>query len=169
MRPRRGDMRVGRWGARFHGRRIPCAIGRGGITHHKREGDGASPAGVWRLTGGLYRADRVTPVRGLDRVGPRDIWSDDPGDPAYNTLQRSAAHPYSHERLRRGDRLYDIVLFSDWNAHGVPGDGSAIFVHLWRAPRFPTAGCIAFAEPDLRWIISRWRPSTRIFVGPYSG
>ncbi len=164
MKPRRGDMVVGRWGARFHGRRIPCAIGRGGITHDKREGDGASPAGVWRLTGGLYRADRVAPVRGLARIAPRDIWSDDPRDPAYNTLLHTPAHPYSHERLHRGDRLYDIVLFSDWNAGGVPGKGSAIFVHLWRAPRFPTAGCIAFAEPDLRWILARWTQHSRLFL-----
>ena len=30
-----------------------------GITRNKREGDGATPAGAWRLMGGGYRADRL--------------------------------------------------------------------------------------------------------------
>ncbi len=170
MRFGRHDMVVTRWGARFHGRRIPCAIGRAGITATKREGDMATPAGIWRLTGGLYRADRLRPVPGLAPVGPCDIWSDDPADPDYNRHLRARAHRFSHETLRRGDRLYDLVLFSDWNApNSVAGRGSAIFVHCWRAPRFPTAGCIAFSRPDLRWILDRWSPHSRIFVRPHSG
>ncbi len=169
-------MVVNRWGARFMGRRIPCALGRGGITSQKREGDGASPAGVWRLAGGMYRADRLRApaiAPGLPPLAPaghRDLWSDDPRDPAYNRHIRAHAHPFSHERLRRGDSLYDIVLFSDWNRPAArPGAGSAIFVHLWRRPRFPTAGCIAFARADLAWILARWTPKSRIFVSTYSG
>ncbi len=168
-------MVVNRWGARFCGRRIPCALGRGGIADQKREGDGASPAGIWHLVGGMYRADRLR-VPGawgtlrLIPAGHRDLWSDDPRDPSYNHPIRAHAHPFSHERLRRGDRLYDIVLFSDWNwPEATPGAGSAIFVHLWRRPRFPTAGCIAFAHADLAWILTRWTPRSRIFVQPCSG
>jgi L,D-peptidoglycan transpeptidase YkuD (ErfK/YbiS/YcfS/YnhG family) len=166
--PTRDDMVVTRWGARFRGRRIPCAIGRGGVTAAKREGDGASPAGAWRLVFGGYRPDRIaaplSPIP-LAAVGPADIWSDDATDPDYNHWLTRAGHPFSHERLRRGDRLYDLVLMSDWNwPEAVPGKGSAIFVHLWRRPRFPTAGCIAFSRPDLSWIIARWSPRSRIIV-----
>ena len=162
-------MVVTKWGARFCGRHLPCSIGRGGNTSGKREGDGASPAGVWRLVGGMHRADRGV-VHGLAPAGPTDIWSDDPHDPAYNHALRARAHPYSHETLRRADPLYDIVLFSDWNwPDSRPGKGSAIFVHLWRRPRYPTAGCIAFARKDLIWILARWTVHSRIFVGAYSG
>ncbi len=167
MRPGPGDLVVGRWGARFWGRPIPCAIGRAGITADKREGDMASPAGIWRLTGGIYRADRVAPPRSGLHLAPvthDQIWSDDPADPGYNLPARARAHPFGHENLRRADRLYDIVLFSDWNAEAVPGRGSAIFVHLWRAPRQPTAGCIAFARRDLEWILARWNRHCRIFL-----
>src|SRR5208282_2776580 len=38
--------------------RIPCALGRGGIARHKREGDGATPAGRFRLLWAYYRPDR---------------------------------------------------------------------------------------------------------------
>lgn len=161
------DLVVDAWGARFHGRRLPCAIGRGGITRDKREGDGATPAGVHRIVGMLYRPDRIAASRlpsGAIPVGPGDLWSDDPGDPAYNQLVR-APHRFSHERLARPDPLYDLVLVTDWNwPLAIPGDGSAIFIHAWRAPRHPTAGCVAFAPRDLMWIARRLDRRSRLIV-----
>lgn len=163
-------MVVTRWGARFMGRRFPVAIGRGGMTAEKREGDGATPVGVWRLLHGGFRADRAarpsTALR-LDTIGPRDIWSDDPSDPDYNQWLTGSGHPFSHEALRRADPLYDLVLASNWNYPlATPGRGSAIFVHIWRRPRYPTAGCLAFRRDHLDWIVARWRHGSRIIVQP---
>lgn len=160
-------MIVTRWGARFLGRRFPVAIGRGGMTGRKREGDGATPTGIWRLMGGGYRADRrlppVVPVR-MRRIGPRDLWSDDPDAPEYNHDVRAPYAP-SHERLFRADPLYDVFLLTDWNwPRAAPGKGSAIFVHVWRRPRFPTAGCLAFRRDHLDWILAHWTPRSRILV-----
>lgn len=156
------DLIVDRRGlARFHGRVIPCAIGKGGITSDKREGDGGTPVGIWRMESVYYRADRASaPHTALpvSAIGPRDGWCDDPADPAYNAPIRLPA-PCSHERMRRGDRLYDIVVVLDHNRHpSVPGEGSAIFVHCWRQPRYPTAGCLAFMPENLRWILAHWDP-----------
>ena len=54
------DLIVDRRGVvRFQGRKIPCAIGKGGIVTDKREGDGGTPIGVWRMESVHYRADRV--------------------------------------------------------------------------------------------------------------
>lgn len=162
------DLFIAKWGARFCGRRMVCAIGRGGIVAKKREGDGATPAGAFRLIGGIYRADRrAPPKRGpaLSPAGPRDLWSDDPDDPRYNRKISALRHPFSHERLRRGDRLYDLALFTDFNTDDpAPGAGSAIFVHVARGPRSPTAGCVAFAARDLDWILARWTPRSRLVV-----
>lgn len=171
---------VGPWGARFLGRRFACAIGRGGIGDKAREGDGVTPRGRHRIEAVLHRGPRPSgprpsgprssgprpsgpwPVR---RIGPRDGWSDDPADPAYNRLVRRP-HGFSHERLLRPDRLYDLVAVLDWNRDPVaPGRGSAIFLHAWRKPRHPTAGCIAFAPADLAWILARWTPHSRVVVG----
>ncbi|MGF6859712.1 L,D-peptidoglycan transpeptidase YkuD (ErfK/YbiS/YcfS/YnhG family) [Rhodobacteraceae bacterium MBR-64] len=163
----RGDLLVTAQGARFMGRRFACAIGRGGITARKREGDGATPAGTHGLTGLMYRPDRIAP--GLlpgwaAPIRPGDLWSDDPADPDYNHLVR-APHRHSHECLRRPDPLYDIILPTDWNwPHAAPGAGSAIFVHCWRAPRYPTAGCVAFRRRDLVWIAARLSPQSRLVV-----
>ncbi|MDZ4093935.1 MAG: L,D-transpeptidase family protein [Paracoccaceae bacterium] len=167
----RADIVVTPWGARFMGRPLPCSIGRGGISQHKREGDGATPAGIHRITGLLYRPDRLAaaalPVWARP-IGPADLWSDDVNDPDYNHLIR-APHGHSHEKLRRADPLYDLILLTDWNwPQAKPGAGSAIFVHQWRKPRHPTAGCVAFAPGTLLWIARQLHPESRLVVKPVS-
>lgn len=161
------DVVVNRWGARFAGRFFPCSIGRGGIVapEAKREGDGASPAGAHRIVGMLYNPARIArPVDWALPVSAADRWSDDSRDPAYNSMVR-LPHGFSHERLWRADPLYDLVLITDWNwPDAVPGRGSAIFIHRWRRPRYPTAGCIAFAPADLGWIAARLTPETKLII-----
>jgi len=172
LRP--ADLVVGPWGARFLGRRFPCSHGRGGIlpASVKREGDGASPAGAWRLLWLYWRPDRgAAPRTGLPvaYLGPRTGWAEDPADPAYNRPIRHP-HPFPADRMARGDPLYDLCAVTDhnWNP-AVPGMGSAIFVHLWRRPRGATAGCIAFRRPDLEWILARWTPRSRLLIRQRGG
>lgn len=152
------------------GRRFPCAVGRGGIGEKRREGDGVTPAGRHRIEAVLRRADRVGVGLGAGMIGPGDGWSDDAADPAYNCPVRRP-HPFGHEAMFRADRQYDLVAVLDWNRNPVvPGRGSAIFLHIWRRPRWPTAGCIAFAPRDLAFILARWTPRSRVVVtgGPPS-
>lgn len=161
------DIVVTRMGALFKGRRFACSIGRGGVVPPgaKREGDGATPAGVLRIVGMLYRPDRILPPNSwAQAIGPGDLWSDDPDDPDYNHLVR-APHRFGNERLRRADPMYDLVLITDWNwPLAVPGRGSAIFVHQWRRPGAPTAGCVAFSKASLRWIAEQSLPGTRLII-----
>jgi L,D-peptidoglycan transpeptidase YkuD (ErfK/YbiS/YcfS/YnhG family) len=158
------DLVVGRWGARFGGRRFPCAVGRGGVGVKRAEGDGVTPAGRHRVEAVLVRADRLRRRPGATAIGPGDGWSDDPADPAYNR-RVARPHRFGHEALRRADRQYDLVAVLDWNRHPpVPGRGSAIFLHVWRRPRHPTAGCIAFARADLAWVLARWTSQSRVMV-----
>ncbi|MEH7827693.1 L,D-transpeptidase family protein [Gemmobacter denitrificans] len=160
-------MVVTRWGCRFMGRRFPVTLGRGGIVPaaQKREGDGATPAGLHRIVGLLYRPDRVTDVPDWAvPILPGDLWSDDSTDPDYNLMVR-APHRFSHEALRRADPLYDLVLLTDWNwPQAEPGRGSAIFLHRWRRPCYPTAGCVGFYPGDLRWIVRHLTLQTRLIV-----
>ncbi|MEL6618214.1 MAG: L,D-transpeptidase family protein [Pseudomonadota bacterium] len=152
-------------GLRFAGRMFPCTIGRGGVRHDKREGDGATPRGVHRLVGMLYRPDRMArPADWAVPIRPGDVWSDDGTAEDYNHMAR-APYPYSHERLRRADPLYDLVILTDWNwPYAVPGRGSAIFIHRWRRPGYPTEGCIGLRPDHLRWIAPRIRFETRLIV-----
>ena len=152
-------------GLRFMGRVFPCSIGRGGLSKKKREGDGATPCGIHRLVGMLYRPDRVArPADWALPIRPRDLWSDDPTHTDYNMMVL-APYPHSHQVLRRADPLYDLVILTDWNwPYAVPGRGSAIFIHQWRRPHYPTEGCVALSRDDLRWIAPRIRYETRLIV-----
>jgi L,D-peptidoglycan transpeptidase YkuD (ErfK/YbiS/YcfS/YnhG family) len=152
-------------GLRFFGTTYPCSIGKGGRTLNKLEGDGATPVGVHRVVGLLYRADRVSrPADWAVAIGPRDLWSDDPAAPDYNLMVK-APYPHSHEKLRRADPLYDVVLLTDWNwPDAKPGRGSAIFLHQWRRPGYLTEGCIALRRDHLLQIAKAAAPGTRLIV-----
>ncbi|HET7410549.1 MAG TPA: L,D-transpeptidase family protein [Paracoccaceae bacterium] len=171
---RRHDLVVGPWGARFLGRRFPCSTGRGGIVAGaaKAEGDLGTPTGAHRLLWLYWRADRLArpaTVLAARPLGPAQGWSEAPQDPAYNCPIRHP-HGFAADRMARGDGLYDICAVTDQNRDPVvPGAGSAIFVHLWRKPRHPTAGCVAFRRPDLEWILARWTPQSRLVVRPRGG
>lgn len=165
------NLRIGPWGACFMGRRFACSVGRAGVGEKLVEGDGVTPRGIFAIDAVLWRADRgPRPACALRArpIAPRDGWSDDPVDPAYNRLVRRP-HNFRSETLRRPDRLYDLIAVLDFNRRpAMPGRGSAIFLHVWRSPRRPTEGCVAFAETDLRWILARWSVRSRVIVGQAS-
>ena len=150
---------------------MPCAVGKGGIRRHKREGDGATPEGTFGILGVYFRPDRIRrhQVPGFARsLRSFDIWSDDPADPRYNRfVGRAPDYARSHERLWRPDHIYDLLIATDYNCRSKPFLGSAIFIHAWRGPLFPTEGCVAFSRPLLLWIVARISRDTRIVIhGP---
>ena len=135
-----------------------CALGRAGIVSEKREGDGATPAGKYRLRFVAIRRDRVSPFRSAlpcRRTRPSDAWCDDPRSSRYNLPVRMPIAA-SHERMWREDRLYDIVVILDHNTRPrKKGRGSAIFLHLTNGEYSPTAGCLAVSLADIRRVLSR--------------
>jgi L,D-peptidoglycan transpeptidase YkuD (ErfK/YbiS/YcfS/YnhG family) len=155
-----GFIRAGSWCA-------PVALGRAGVKANKREGDGGTPRGRFRPVRLWWRADRSPrpltqlPVR---RIDPADAWSEDPGDRRYNRpFRRSAIEP--GDRLWRQDALYDIIVEIDHNIRPrIAGRGSAVFVHVARPGYAPTAGCIALRPRDLRMLVRRLSPKTRITI-----
>jgi len=159
------DLVVTPTGVRFMGRRFACTIGRGGLTDDKVEGDMATPRGVHRVVGMMYRPDRMAkPAVWADAIRLGDLWSDDVRDDDYNHLVR-VPHHFSHEAMRRADPMYDLILITDWNwPNATRGRGSAIFIHQWRGPGRPTAGCVAFRRDHLRWIAARIGPKTRLVI-----
>ena len=150
------DLRLSRRGLWFYGRCFPCTIGRGGVKRAKREGDGATPAGKHRIVGMMYRPDRLSaPQPWAEMILPRDLWSDASEASDYNQLV-TKPYAHSHEVMRRADPLYDIVFITDYNYPDArAGQGSAIFLHQWRHPGFPTEGCIALRRDHLIWIANR--------------
>jgi len=168
MNPKFHDLVVTHWGARFMGHNLFVAIGRSGIGEKIGEGDGITPVGNFLIKGIGFRNDRVsfyTPNLEKKITKINDLWSDDPRDQNYNHKINSNNYLYSHEKLRRSDNLYNAYGILDYNwPNAEPGKGSAIFIHTWRRPRFPTEGCIAFSLSDLIWIFSNWKKNSRVII-----
>lgn len=150
-------------------RAIPCSFGKGGLVAaaDKREGDGASPIGIWPIRGVLMRPDRVVPPRGLllpwRWIRPDDGWSDGLDDPAYNRPVRHP-HGFSAERLWRDDGLYDLIVVLGHNdAPVVRGAGSAIFWHCCRDGA-ATEGCVAIAKDELIRLLPALSPGDAVEI-----
>ncbi len=152
----------------WRGERMRAALGRGGVTNGKREGDGATPAGIFNLRCLWYRPDRLArPATHLScfPIDPNSGWSDDPGDAAYNRPVL-LPHPGRHERLWRDDGVYDLIVPLGYNDDPVtPGLGSAIFLHIAHGDYCPTEGCVAIARDDLLAILPECGPATRMRIG----
>jgi len=155
------------------GKSIPVSLGRTGMAWgiglhtaprsaapEKREGDGKAPAGIFSISNAFGYADndsiRAFPylkiASGLECV-------DDPLSSKYNKILDASARPKdwnSSETMLRPDGLYAAGAVVEHNVDPVsPGMGSCIFLHIWRGPDKPTAGCTAMEEGALRALISR--------------
>ena len=146
-----------------------CVIGRGGITVNKREGDYATPAGLFPLRRVFYRADRLDPPATdlpLCEIRSDYGWCDDPADDQYNRLV-VLPHVTSHEILWRDDGIYDVFCELGYNdAPVVPGRGSAIFLHVARPNFAPTEGCVALQLPELLAVLERCDSDSNLRVNP---
>lgn len=136
---------------------FPCALGTGGISSNKREGDGATPLGRMRLVAGYLRDRRFDrrSLLPLARISATLGWCEVPDDRNYN---RPVKLPYraSHETMLRSDGLYDAVIVLDWNIRPRRrGRGSAIFFHLARPGLSPTAGCVAVTRSVMARLLPR--------------
>jgi L,D-peptidoglycan transpeptidase YkuD (ErfK/YbiS/YcfS/YnhG family) len=158
--PTRGILLVGM-------RAVPVVLGRSGVRANKREGDGATPRGRFRLVRLWWRPDRSPRPRTMlpaRRIAPDVAWCEEPADRRYNRPYRRSANDPG-DRLWREDRLYDLIVEIDHNTRPrVAGRGSAVFLHLARPNRGPTAGCVALEFGELRRLLARVGPSTRLWI-----
>jgi L,D-peptidoglycan transpeptidase YkuD (ErfK/YbiS/YcfS/YnhG family) len=151
---------------------FPCLIGRSGKTHRKREGDGATPVGVYELTQGFYRSDRFLKTGTHLAARPMrksDGWCEAPGSGLYN---RHVKLPFrdGHETMWREDGAYDVVFATSHNAKPrVQGLGSAIFFHLTRPDSHVTAGCVAVSLGDMRKILGLCGRQVKLAIWPGQG
>ncbi len=146
---------------------LRCALGKGGISAFKREGDGATPLARMGLLYGFKRPDkkvRAASGLALRTLRRNDGWCEVSDDRNYN---RRVRIPYgaSHETMWRKDDLYDICIVMDWNLNPRRrAKGSAIFFHLARPGYTPTEGCIALSRADMNRLLPYLSDQTVIRV-----
>ncbi|MEW6712720.1 MAG: L,D-transpeptidase family protein [Candidatus Riflebacteria bacterium] len=148
---------------------IEAVVGRKGIAEPslKREGDGRSPYGFFPIgTSFGYDAQFETRMPYL-QVTSNDIWVDDPASPEYNRMvKKGTTQAKSFEEMKRKDDMYKLGMVVEYNTNPViPGNGSAIFIHIWKKPFSPTAGCLAMSEEDIKNLLKFLDPGQKPLVG----
>tara|TARA_B100000767_G_C19744005_1_gene527588 strand:+ start:1447 stop:1938 length:492 start_codon:yes stop_codon:yes gene_type:complete len=143
-----------------------CAIGKNGIKSKKKEGDKATPRGVFSIGKLFYRSDRVK--KPITKISTKIItknmgWCDDPKSKCYNK-KINVDEKVKHEKLYRKDTSYDYFIVINYNTRKIqPYKGSAIFLHLTKNYK-PTAGCIAVKKKDFLILVKIIDKKTKIKV-----
>jgi L,D-peptidoglycan transpeptidase YkuD (ErfK/YbiS/YcfS/YnhG family) len=137
----------------------PAVGGRNGFAPpgKKREGDGRTPSGIFRLGLAFGRSAALPTGLVYRQATEDDYWVDDPASPFYNQWVKGKSKGISSEKMLLNNGLYDVGIVVEYNtAPSVPGHGSAIFVHLWgEHGKQPTSGCVALDRAQLTTLI-RW-------------
>ena len=141
----------------------------------KKEGDGRSPAGIFRIGEAFGYADSFATGLSYHAMTQSNYCVDVSGSPFYNrivdsTVVGDAAIAGSTEPMRRdlhvnGDQRYKTGFVIEHNSKGTPQAGSCIFAHLWKQPGEPTSGCTAMNESAMRDLLGWLRADQHpIFV-----
>ena len=139
-------------------------IGSGDLRDVRREGDHATPTGVYGFGRTVYGND---PRPGglhypYHQLVCGDWWDEDPYSPRYNEFVHVACASTPgfaawSEALWTETTAYPYFAVIDYNMgptiSGPAAPGSGIFLHAWVAG--PTEGCVALPVPELLRVL-RW-------------
>ena len=140
-------------------------VGRSGIRKNRREGDGTTPIGTFRIGRVMYGNEPNPGVKfRYQRLRCGDWWDEDPSSPTYNTLQRLRCGEQPQFAVKslgmwQERTAYTHLAVVEFNMNPiVPGRGSGIFLHAQTGG--PTNGCISLRRPDLVRVLRWLRPSS---------
>ena len=148
------DVNVGRtglaWGSGLHGKNLDDGP-------RKQEGDGKSPAGVFRLSAVFGYAQKESVQYLKMPYIPADSTCQcvyDIHSEYYNlvidSLSVVKADWKRRERMKQSDNSYKWGVVIDHNSSPrEAGGGSCIFLHVWDGPAIATSGCTALEESQI--------------------
>jgi L,D-peptidoglycan transpeptidase YkuD (ErfK/YbiS/YcfS/YnhG family) len=150
----------------------PAEIGYGGLisAQARREGDGATPIGLFGIGSTLY-GNEPNPGRLHDhyhRLTCGDWWDEDQYSSLYNHFVHvrcgtTPAFGGDSEALWTETVAYPYFAVVDFNIdptiRGAKAPGSGIFLHSWVGG--PTAGCVAIHRSQLVRVLRWLRPAAR--------
>ena len=159
------------------GREFPIVVGKNGLgadstsaiaREHadfiKKEGDGRAPGGLFPLTSTFGTAD-VESKLPFTKLEEFTECVDDTNSNFYNKIvNRMTVGNFdwkSSEKMFTVRPQYDLGVFVAYNSYpAVPGNGSCIFLHIWKDANTGTAGCTAMARENLERIV-KWLDPAR--------
>ena len=102
------------------------------------------------------------------KIAEGDFWVDDPASPHYNQLvndKTTAKDWNSGEDLIKATPHYNYALNLDYNKERTPGEGSAIFLHCFKASGYQgSSGCICLPESRMKELLGLVDTNTRIVI-----
>ena len=132
-----------------------------------REGDKKTPTGTYNLTTPFgIKADPGSALP-YTQVTKYHYWCGTSSSKYYNQLVDSRvtgrAATSSDEKLINYTGYYNYCLFIDYNADGIAGKGSCIFLHCTGGKSY-TAGCIAIPEAAMKQAVKWVRDGAKIVI-----
>jgi L,D-peptidoglycan transpeptidase YkuD (ErfK/YbiS/YcfS/YnhG family) len=144
---------------------IEGVIGKNGFADpgEKREGDGKSPSGIFRLKMAFGYDESIRTKMPYRQASSNDLWIDDVNAADYNRwVKKDDTRAASYEKMKRDDNLYKYGIVVEYNTDPVvKGYGSAIFFHVWGGEKTATGGCVAVAEDKIVRILDWLDPQAR--------
>ena len=156
----------------------PARIGRAGMAWGhpflglKRDGEPVKLEGDKRAPAGIYRIGRsfgftASHRRNHLRLTRQSVCVDDAGSPAYNTItSRRRIGAKVHAERMGTNANYRQGLVVDYPTNAAARAGSCIFIHVWRSPDRPTAGCVALSEARVKALQDFAAPSAVLAILP---
>ena len=134
----------------------------------KHEGDGNSPAGLFPLTASFGTGSKPEAVElPYTKLEEFTECVDDTNSSFYNRIvNRMQVGNFdwkSSEKMLSVGPEYDLGVFVAYNSYPVvKGNGSCIFLHIWKDPLTGTSGCTAMERRNLErivgWLASKKNP-----------
>ena len=151
----------------YKGYKLKCCIGKSGCKKSKKEGDLATPKGIFSLGILYYRKDRIGNINCKIKkkiIKKNTGWCDDSRSKKYNK-EINFPFKYGAERFYRKDKVYDLLINIMYNQKPIiKKKGSAIFLHLTNKKYKPTKGCIAILKKDFIKILPFISKNTKICI-----
>lgn len=141
-----------------------------GVADTKKEGDGRSPAGMFPLTFAFGRPERPGGLKlSYSKLGEYSECVDDVSSSHYNKLvDRLKVGNFdwkSSEKMLAVGPGYDLGVFVAHNSYPVrPGEGSCIFLHIWKDAETGTSGCTAMKREDLVKVLNWVDPNRNPYL-----
>ena len=131
---------------------------------NRREGDGTTPAGTFRIGRTMYGNEANPGVRfQYRRLRCGDWWDQDPSSPTYNTFQHV---PCGNEAALRWWERRDVaaapalpVPGGDRVQHAPRRAGPRLGIFLHAQTGGPTIGCVSLRKEQLRAVLRWLRPA----------
>lgn len=124
---------------------------------HKKEGDGKAPAGILRLTSAFASSEQKVKLPFTKLVDSTEC-VDDVKSTHYNKIvDKFQVGNYdwkSSEKMLAVGAQYELGVFVAHNSDNIKGDGSCIFLHIWKDANSGTAGCTAMERNNIGRIFS---------------